>query len=166
MGPAAAVQSAENFQFCADGPNRPLEGRHGAATADTGTAIGGTRIAIGVKCVVIPGPGSSDRRDKLARVADNSLRFSPIPHVRSVVHGSVHLHHEPGWQSRAAQARHSTRHNVELLSGREDRRAGFERLRQVHPAQDHVRTRQGNRRRSAAAGRHQSRLPASGAAAR
>jgi hypothetical protein len=54
----------------------------------------------------------------------------------------------------------------ELLSRRQDRRAGPERLRQIDAAEDHGRRRQGHRRRGAAAARHQGRLPAAGAAAR
>src|ERR1700753_186893 len=57
---------------------------------------------------------------------------------KQAIDGSVHLHHEPGWQGRAAQAHYSARTQLELLSGRQNRRARLERLGKIHAFENHV----------------------------
>ena len=48
--------------------------------------------------------------------------------------GSIRLHHEPGGQDRAPQARHPEGHLAVVLSRRQDRRARSQRLGQIDPA--------------------------------
>ena len=81
-------------------------------------------------------------------------------------YGQVRLHDAPGQQDGAAAAHDPEEHLAQLLSRRQDRRAGPERLGQVHAAEDHGGRGRGDRRRGDPHAGHPGRLPAAGAGAR
>ena len=66
---------------------------------------------------------------------------------------SIHLHDAPAVQAASAGQDGARRHHARVLSGREDRRARLQRLRQVHAAADHGRRRSGVPRRGGARAR-------------
>ncbi len=95
-------------------------------------------------------------------------RYLPVQRnsPSQLTYGSVRLHHAPGGQGGAPQARHPQGHLAVLLPRRQDRRAGAERLGQVQPAQDHGGRGQGHRGRGDPDAQHAHRLPAAGTSAR
>ncbi len=102
---------------------------------------------------------------KLLAVRGSVTRARPRAN-RTVCLHAIRLHHAPGRQGRAAQARDPQEHLAVVLPRRQDRRARPQRLRQVDAAQDHGRRGQELRGRG---GRHagsQDRLPQAGARAR
>ena len=83
-------------------------------------------------------PASPMQRSLIPRIIDG---FPAA--LLQITHGPVRLHHEPRRQDRAAEAADPEGHLPVLLPGRQDRRAGPERLGQVDAAEDHGRHRQG-----------------------
>ena len=98
--------------------------------------------------------------------AGTGIADNPRPPGIRGSHGPIHLYDEPRRQGGPAEAPHPARHLAVILPGRQDRRAGPERLGQVDAAADHGGRRYRHRGRGPAATRDQGRPAAAGAAAR
>ena len=79
---------------------------------------------------------------------------------------AIHLPHAGSVEDLSGQPQGARKHQSVILSGRQDRRARGERLRQVDAAAHHGRSRRRVFRRSLGGGGRLRRLPAAGAAAR
>ncbi len=99
------------------------------------------------------------------RAGAHSAMIAAFP-IAQNTHGPIRLHDAARRQGRAAQAPDSQGHFAVVLSRRQDRRAGAQRLGQIEPAEDHGGRGQELRRRGGPDAQHAHRLPAAGAAAR
>ena len=133
--------------------------------ASTCPLVGGDAAEVHRRCSAVPAACSRPYRSLNQRpISQKFLKFSE---TKPAMNGRQFIYHMQGSdQDLPGQPQSPRKHQPLVLPGRQDRRAGRQRLGQIDAAADHGRHRQGLRRRGLGRRRRPRRLPGAGAAAR